>query len=559
MDEKGILFSQVGYDIDKQKKLFIRGPKNFLSKRARIKIIDKNKKVIFNDSIKFIGDFWKINWWTIDFTKIKKSGIYEVVVFDKGKGIFNEKNLRIGKDILFERCVRYVGAECLKKRVIFARVKPGWFDAGYLWQEVCSHSMMIVGLTDLMSYAANKLPVDLKEEVLVQIKGGCKYLEMCNDEAKKQGHGQGAFIHDLARMKDCVTPNDSFMGAIAFIKSAEIIKQNDREKAKELFERAIKILNWIYTKAKPLTANNHPYNQGFPENAKYPNQWMTRYLMLALWAEIIIYDNGYKERMKNIKILSEKILKRQIKRENAEFGLWGHFYAYDNCDISEKAWSHGMPPKDKNGKIKYGSDMGAVFVHPVFAFLEGIKRIKEKELLGKWEKALNDFIFNYFKPVCEMNPFKILPRGIFGKEGPIWFAGSWHGNNSVFGQAAALAMEFFKYTGENAFKDIAYSNLQWICGLNCGLTKKAMEKGCVIFNTDLKDGIAYPVSMIKGVGDKDAGNWTNIRGSICNGFGTGKQFRYDVPPKAEFDTPEALHDEDWITHNGGFLMGLARI
>lgn len=559
MNEFGFLYSQVGYDFDKQKKLFIRGPKNFLSNKARIKIIDDNKKIIYKNSIKFIGTFWKIHWWEINFSEIKKSGIYQVVVSDKGKEIFNEKNIKIGKDILFQSCVRYVSVESLKRRAIFAKVKPGWFDAGYLWQEVCSHSMMIVGLTDLMSCAENKMTSDLKKDVLVQIKNGCKYLIMCNDEAKKQGYGQGAFIHDLARMKDCVTPNDSFMGAIAFVKSAEIIKHYDSKKAKELFNRTIKILNWIYTKAKPLTDNNHPYNQGFPENEKYPAQWMTRFLMLALWAEIIIYDNGYKERIENIRILSEKILKRQIQKENAELGFWGHFYAYDNCCISEKAWSHGMPPKDEKGNIKYGSDMGAVFVHPVFAFLEGIKRIKDKELLEKWERALNNFIFNYFKPVCELNPFRILPRGIFGKEGPIWFAGSWHGNNSVYGQAAALAMEFFRLTGDKDFKDIAYSNLQWICGLNSGLSKNAMEKGCVIYNADLKSGIAYPVSMIKGVGDKEAGNWTNIRGSICNGFGTGKQFRYDVPPLAEFDTPEALHDEDWITHNGGFLMGIARI
>ena len=454
-----------------------------------------------------------------------------------------------------------MGPDCFKKRVIFAKVKPGWFDAGYLWQEVCSHSMAITGLADLYKYKKEKFPEIERLEILTQIINGCTYLLMCNDEAIKEGKGEGLLIHDIARLREVITPNDSFMAALALAKAADAIKNDDSEKTKEFAERSLKILNWIEKEAKPMTGEfNHPYNQGFYDGQQYPQEWMTRYLMLFLWAEIILVDLGFSKNLNRIDKLTEQILSRQILKKDAESNLWGHFYAYDSVKISEKAWSHGMPPKfSGNSDNVFGSDMGAIFAHPVFCFLEGIKRLPDNKNADKWKKALEDFIFNYFKPACLSSPFKILPRGVFGKEGLLWFAGLWHGNNSIYGQASALAMEFYNLTKDKEFIDIAYSNLQWICGLNAGLTKKSMELGCVIFNTDLEDGIAYPVSMTKGVGSREAGNWTNIRGSICNGFGVGKQFRYDVPPKKEFDTPEALHDEDWITHNGGFLMGLARI
>jgi len=119
-------------------------------------------------------------------------------------------------------------------------------------------------------------------------------------------------------------------------------------------------------------------------------------------------------------------------------------------------------------------------------------------------------------------------------------------------------MEFYNLTGDTDFIDIAYSNLQWICGLNSGVTEENIKLGCVIFDMDIPDNVALPASMIYGIGNRYAGNWTTIRGSICNGFGTGEQFRYDVPPEKEFDSPDALHDEDWITHCAGFLMGLSR-
>lgn len=553
----GLLFSQIGYDTHKPKRIIIRGYKSWLSEFAFISIVNSSNMCVYKSYVKYFGDFWNIHWWVFDFSDFDLPGVYKIQLFDKNKLLLEADGLEIGQNILFNKTARYVGPENLKRREIFASVKPGWFDAGYLWQEVPSHAMMIVGLCDLYKYAGEFLSDDNKKETLSFIKDGCVYLKMCQDKAKEKGLKEGALIHDLARAPDSCSPYDSFMAALAWAKSADVFINIDKKLSDEFAECASNSLDWIEKHAKPITDNNVLFNQGWYENISYPNQWGTRYLMLALWSEIILYDLNYRKRVDRIDFLTEEILKCQVKKEKSEFGLWGHFYAYEGYEITEKAWSHGMPSAGQNSC--FGSDMGAVFSHPLFCFIEGIKRLNNHKYADKWRQAILDFAINYFKPACLSSPFKILPRGVFGKEGLLWFAGVWHGTNTIYGQAAALALEFYKLTGDKDFIDIAYSNLQWICGLNTGLTKDAMEMGCVIFNTDIEDGIAYPVSMIKGVGKKEAGNWTNIRGSICNGFGTGRQFEYDVPPKKDFDAPDALHDEDWITHCGGFLMGIARL
>jgi len=51
----------------------------------------------------------------------------------------------------------------------------------------------------------------------------------------------------------------------------------------------------------------------------------------------------------------------------------------------------------------------------------------------------------------------------------------------------------------------------------------------------------------------------NIRGSICNGFSTGEQFRFDVAATRANDGPFTFTDEDWVTHAGDWLSAMARL
>ena len=102
---------------------------------------------------------------------------------------------------------------------------------------------------------------------------------------------------------------------------------------------------------------------------------------------------------------------------------------------------------------------------------------------------------------------------------------------------------------------IGYANMQWIAGLNCGLTQKGLEES-VVYQTDLDEGLALPVSMICGVGHFTAGSWFQTRGVICNGFSQGKQFQIDTDPSPSEDRPDSFTDEDWIAHSAGWITGL---
>jgi hypothetical protein len=76
---------------------------------------------------------------------------------------------------------------------------------------------------------------------------------------------------------------------------------------------------------------------------------------------------------------------------------------------------------------------------------------------------------------------------------------------------------------------------------------------------DISEGVALPVSLMCGVGARWAGTWLNTRGVICNGFATGKQFKFDVPPRKSEDGPFSFTDEEWITHCAGWISGLSRL
>jgi hypothetical protein len=191
--------------------------------------------------------------------------------------------------------------------------------------------------------------------------------------------------------------------------------------------------------------------------------------------------------------------------------------------------------------------------------LEMLKLWPEHESAPKWKACLELFVNGYLIPACEQNPFYLVPQGIFGDEGAVWFCGTFHGTNTIYGYTAALALELAKLLNEPKLKEIAYGNLQWIAGLNAGITKENLNQGCVIFSTEIPEGAALPASMMCGVGNRWAGTWFQTRGVVCNGFSTGKQFVYDTAPLKKNDGPLSLTDEDWIPHTAAWLTGLMRM
>jgi hypothetical protein len=206
----------------------------------------------------------------------------------------------------------------------------------------------------------------------------------------------------------------------------------------------------------------------------------------------------------------------------------------------------------------YGADAGGLYPNYLMPLIDMLRLWPDHDDASNWRGTLRDFAYGYLKPTCNKNPFLIMPNGIFGDEGPIWFAGPFHGSNTVYGYTAALALELARLFDDIELKHIAYANLQWIAGLNAGITIDNLKES-VVFSTDVPEGMALPVSMICNIGKRWGGTWFNTRGVICNGFSAGKQFRMDMDPTRENDGPTSFTDEDWIPHSAGWLTGLMRL
>ncbi len=250
--------------------------------------------------------------------------------------------------------------------------------------------------------------------------------------------------------------------------------------------------------------------------------------------------------------IARQIIERQISAEKAEHGFWGHFYEFKSLPYSEKSWTHGIVNNE------FGADIGEIYPNYLMPLIEMYRLWPHHKDAPKWREALEYFAYGYLIPACESNPFGIVPLGVFGKEGPLWFCGTFHGTNAIYGFTAALAFELADFLDEPKLKRIAYGNLQWLAGLNSGITKESL-KGSVIYSADIPAHVAMPASMMFGVGNRWAGTWFGTRGVICNGFSTGEQFKHDVTPKQENDGPFSFTDEDWIPHSASWLSAIVRI
>ena len=298
--------------------------------------------------------------------------------------------------------------------------------------------------------------------------------------------------------------------------------------------------------------------RGLPADAVIPkDEWLTRDLLMMCRASLEMLKLGNHEYKELAISFAKKVMARQITKENAESGLFGHFREFDSLKHSEPSWCHGIVP-GKNG-VEFGADMGGIYPNYLMPLIDLLHQWPEHPDAEKWKTCLSGFTFNFLIPACEQNPFYLVPQGVFGDEGPIWFCGTFHGTNAIYGFTAALALELSVLFSEPKLKEIACGNLQWLAGLNGGITLENLKQGCVVFSTNVHEGAALPASMMCGVGNRWAGTWFQTRGVICNGFSTGKQFVYDTEPKKANDGPFSLTDEDWIPHSAAWLTGLMRL
>lgn len=556
----GLLFSQIGYELGLPVRVIVRLPKKELMQgRTRCKLNPVSEGKNYEVDFKYWGEIWGSHWWVADFRTIEKSGEWDIEVMNENECVFADSGLVVDKNILWNNTIEYASVDMLERRAHFTKVGTGWQDAGTLWVESPAQSAMLIALEELLEKASGRFDQPFLDRIHKQITVGCDYLVMTQQKAKELGFPEGSMSHDLLGHEKDVLPNDAMKAVIALSKAAGLLPDSFQDRKTSYQKSAELAFSWVHTKAKPMGGYGYvKMERGIPEDTIIPkDEWLTRDLLTMCQASLEMYKSGNDEAKQFAAEYARKVMARQIPKEKAQGGFYGNFYEFNSLKHAEPSWIQGIAPSEKGAQ--FGADIGGIYPNYLVPVIELMKLFPEHEDAVKWKQTLHNFIYGYLIPGCEANPFYLVPQGIFGDEGAIWFCGTFHGTNAIYGFTAALALELEKLFSEPKLKEIAYGNLQWLAGLNGGITVDNLNQGCVIFSTDIPEGAALPASMMCGVGNRWAGTWFQTRGVICNGFSTGKQFVYDTKPKKANDGPNSFTDEDWIPHSAAWLTGLMRL
>ena len=549
MSTTGFLYSQIGYEPGDPMRALIRADhKDHLSENSEFVLEDKKQNVCKKGEIEYWGEKWDIHWWEIDFSGIKTPGKYRIKVIDNDEIVYSSEFFSVERNLLWRKTIKTVAFDQLETRSRLARGNNGWFDAGAEWREANSHATMLIGLTDMMDDGMNCLSPQERKKLVTQVIQGCDYLALCQDKAESVGYPAGSLIHEIPNQM-VVIPGDQAKAAVALTRASRFLTDINREKSEEYLQRAIKLYEFILNDLKPYGQEGFSaLNHGAPDNFRVPDEFMTRDLIMMMWAGMELWISGQMKYREEVIRLANKVMTRQISEEQSENDLYGHFKTFASCNFAEKANTHHH----------IGHDTGATFPHYVIPFMLMCDRWYDHPDVELWRKTVKDFAYGYFLPACEENPFYLLPVGYFKQEGLLEFCGPWHGINTTIGFAASLAVELEQFTGDGDFRKIAVGNTQWIAGLNAGITRESL-KGCVVWKDDIEKGVARPYSQICGIGNNSVGCWTGIKGTIPNGFNVNPQFQLTVEPTVENDGPRLYTDEGWIPHAGGWVSALTKI
>jgi hypothetical protein len=547
----GLLVSQIGYEVGRAKRALVRGPGGWLDARAKGQLTDEAGRVVWGGELKSWGECWGSHWWVADFSSIQDAGVYRLVVADD-LGRRHEAEVDVGEARLFEATWWHVSVDQAERRQWLVSDRLGWYDAGCHWQEANSHAAFLFGLADLYEKSGYKMVADRRERLLAQLLNGANYLVKLQDLAKAKGLGDGAFVHQSFKFDELVLPADVAKACAALARVAVVLPAGKEAEAALYQDRARAGLAWLADQkpAPKLHFNHRPY--GLPAGTPPGSGLATPELAMVVWAETLLARAEPERHLERAAEAARELMTRQVAEASAEDGLHGHFALFADGVTTVKAWAHGMT----NGDPALPSDIGSTFGLNVLGLVELVDHFAGHADAQVWREALRRFAYGYLLPACRANPFLIAPNGHFRGQGLIWFAGLWHGANSLYGLAAVHATHFARLFGDEAFEQVATGNLQWVAGLNAGLTMEA-QKSAVLTSQDVPNGVAVAVSMINGIGRRCAGSWLNIRGAICNGFSTGDQFVWDVPPERAYDGPFRFTEEDWITHAGAWLSAIA--
>lgn len=549
MTINGLLYSQIGYDYSDPMRAIYRSSDPLMLSDKDYFVIEStnNHEEIMRKNIEKFGEKWGHFFWIMDFTGLD-IGEYQLKLFLNDGTLIDNGIFEVDVNLLFNKTIVDVGILQFEERARRSRNGIGWKDCGSEFREANSHATAIIGLCDLHNKAFEYLKVSEAKRLMDQIIVGCDYLMILADKAERLSYEPGSLVHEIPNGMD-VLPRDIAQSIIALTKASRNLADTRPDKSDQYLDQAITSFElFLSGDLKPFGMRGFSHiNQGAPIGYIKPDEFSTRDLLLFLWGATELLISGKIEYEAAAANLCDMILSRQVREDEAETegGYYGHFFAFSDRVYTEKANTHHH----------FGHDTGGTFPFYVIPVIELINKLYDHEHVDRWKKMVRDFAYGFFKPACESNPFYLIPEGYFKGQGLLNFCGPWHGINTSIAYGATLACALESFTGDIGFRNIAVGNLQWIAGLNLGLSSNSFQTS--VWKEKIPEGMALPYSQIHGIGKRNVGVWTDIKGTICNGFSANPQFKIEVEPSIENDYPTHYTDEDWIPHSGGFVSGQA--
>ncbi|GAB4491685.1 MAG: hypothetical protein Fur0016_02150 [Anaerolineales bacterium] len=568
----GLLISQIGYDLRAPMRAIWRGA---LTEGASFRLQNESGETILEKPLTFWGNCWGSDWWIADFSELTTAGAFTLTLEASNMPPVTCPPFNVGEYHLWHSTVKTVAIEQFERRAELARFGNGWKDCGSDMREVGSHTGALIGLLDLLNIGLEWLGPEDGLRLAKQIMHGCDYLVLCQQRADDLGWPPGSVVHEIPN-HPVLIPQDQGQFVVAIAKASRHIYELDRERGLDYLNRAAAAYEFLTRQCQPsalphFSAKLHgapegylpspltplPQREGHLDAAHLPTGeepgmretgFMTADLLMMVWGAVELAKSGKPEYLEEAIRRADQILSRQVAHDTPEGEFYGHFYTFDDHLFTEKAFTHHH----------VGHDTSLMFNHYLVPLLDLCDLLPKHPEQPRWRQAVRNFAYGYFLPACQKNPFYLLPQGYYAGQGLLSFCGPWHGFNVCYGYAAAQAIRFEIEFGDPAFRPIAVGNLQWIAGLNAGLTSDSFE-GSVMWRETLPEGRVVSYSFIEGIGANSVKTWSRLPGSIGNGVCTNRQFQMEVEPSLENDIPRRYSDEDWIPHAGGFLSGLVHL
>ena len=473
--------------------------------------------------IAYWGEKWGHHYWVMDFTPHTKEGEYRIHIPSMNQ---SSECFKIEEHVWRERTLMPVAIRQLGVRT---GDKMGWQDCGSDLRAVEGNAMHLIGLVDCYQSFEGSLGDDEKQAFLDSIRRGADYLVACQRD-------DGSFMNEYYVERTKRSWTLCMIAVVALSRTYSLIHDVAyHQAARSGWDWAAQKTSYSREERMEDIQNTRKifgrYEPWIP-----PKGLRTRDRLLVIWAGALLYENTNDLRFKERATKEADCLYQglQVQEDDAVTdGIYGMFRAWDGVDIYQKGWEHSG----------WGYNCGAILPDEMSGILLLMDMFGEDESYHKWYAIAENYAYGYMLPASKLSPFGIMPLGVF--EGEVKFFGpSWHGFNGMYGRYARLSMLFAKLFEDMQFQEIAIHNMQWIAGLNAG----CMDE----------DGELKGLSMINGVGTHAFTAWTDVTGSVCNGFCANPQFKLAHLDDMK-DTPRYVNNEDWLVHSGAWLSGLAEV